>query len=490
MTGTISSAGIGSGLDVNAIVDKLVSIEHRPIDIIATQQKSVQTKLSSFGLLKNFMANLKDAAAQLADTSLWKSTTTTSSNAAIATATPTLGSRTPPALGSYHLKVANLAQAQTLVSKPVADTKAELGAGSLHIEIGTWNTGATAFTPKADTAAVDIDLADGASSLEAVRDRINAANAGVSATILRDANGARLVVKSSATGEENAVRITASGPAAGDPAPAGLAALAYDPPNAVAGADTLSLAQAGRNAHATINGVDISSASNVLDGAVEGLSISLQKASDDAVEIGVGADTATMKKALSAFVSAYNDIASYIAKETKYDAATKTAGTLQGDASTLQLQKMLRTALSDTSSASSALPRLLDVGIHLGADNTLVLDSTKADKALANPQEMAKAFASRDAASTSGNGFGVRFSDLAAKTLDFEGLLATRTQAMQATISRYQDRQDKMEDLVSQYQARMMKVYTALDTKMSALTAQSNYVTQQMKILANNSSSK
>src|SRR5262249_17531153 len=160
----------------------------------------------------------------------------------------------------------------------------------------------------------------------------------------------------------------------------------------------------------------------------------LQKASDDPVEIGVGADTASMKKALAAFVSAYNDIANYIAKETKYDAATKQAGSLQGDASTLQLQKMLRTALSDASGASGALPRLLDVGLHLGADNSLVLDSAKADKALANPQEMAKAFANRDSANAANDGFGVRFAELGRKTLDFEGLLATRTQAMQATI--------------------------------------------------------
>jgi flagellar hook-associated protein 2 len=102
---------------------------------------------------------------------------------------------------------------------------------------------------------------------------------------------------------------------------------------------------------------------------------------------------------------------------------------------------------------------------------------------------MAKAFANRDSANPANDGFGVRFAELGRRTLDFEGLFAARTQAMQATIGRYQDRQDKMEDLVTQYQARMMKVYTALDTKMSALTAQNNYVTQQMKMLAKNSGS-
>jgi flagellar hook-associated protein 2 len=489
MTGTISSPGLGSGLDVKSIVDKLVSIEHRPVDILAAQTKDVKTRLSSFGLLKSFMGNLKDAAAKLADPALWKATSATSTNPAVATATPVPGAATPPGVGSYHLKVANLAQAQTLVSAPSADPKADLGAGRLRIELGTWDAAGTGFTPKAGATAATIALTDAASSLEDVRDRINAADAGVDATLLRDASGTRLVVKSRATGEENAVRITASGLADGDAAPAGLAALAYDPPNAAPDAPSLTRAQAARNAHATINGVDVESATNTLEGAVEGLRIALLKPSDEAVDVSVSPDTGAMKKALTAFVGAYNDIAGYIAAQTKYDAATKTAAPLQGDATTLQLQKLLSGALAGTSTASGAFPRLLDVGIHLNGDGTVALDSSRADKALANPQELAKAFSSRDATDTAKAGFGVRFSTLADKALDFEGLLSTRTRALEDTVSRAQTRQDKMEDRVSQYQARMLQVYTALDTKMSTLKAQNDYVTQQMKALAKNSSS-
>jgi len=487
MTGSISSPGVGSGLDVKAIVDKLVSIEHRPVDVLAAQTKSVQTRLSSFGLLKSFMSNLRDAAAKLADASLWKTTLATSTNPAIATASPLPGSATPPTVGSYRLKVGNLAQAQTLVSAPSADPKAALGAGRLKIELGTWNDAGTDFQPKADALPATITLTDAASSLEDIRARINASNAGVDATLLRDASGTRLVVKSRATGQENAVRITASGPTDGDPTPAGLAALSYDPQHAAPGDPSLTRAQPARNAHATINGVDISSATNTLDGAVEGMRIALLKASDDAVDIGVAPDTGAMKKALNAFVGAYNDIAGYIATQTRYDATSKTAAALQGDATTLQLQKQLAGALSGTSAASSTFPRLLDVGIHLNADNTLSLDSSKADRALANPQELAKAFTAHDASDTSKDGFGVRFVALAGKTLDFEGLIATRTRALEGTIKRAKERQEKMEDAVSQYQARMLKVYTALDTKMSTLKAQNDYVTQQMKMLANNS---
>src|SRR5262249_44961920 len=128
----------------------------------------------------------------------------------------------------------------------------DLGAGRLRIELGAWNDDATVFTPKAGATAATITLTDSASSLEDVRDRINASDAGVDATLLRDASGTRLVVKSRATGEENAVRITALGATDVDPPPAGLAALAYDPPNTAPLAASLTRAQPARNAHATL----------------------------------------------------------------------------------------------------------------------------------------------------------------------------------------------------------------------------------------------
>jgi len=482
MTSSLSSPGVGSGLDVKGIVDKLVAIEHRPVDVLAAHQKSVQTKISSFGLVKNFMANLKDAASTLAGKSLWTATSATSSNASVATAASVPAGHA--AAGRYQLRVKNLAQAQTLVSAPTRDSKANLGAGVLHIELGTWPPADGAFEPKSGATPVTVVLPESPSSLEAVRDRINASAAGVNASILRDSNGARLIVKSLSTGEENGARITAEGPHPGEDPPESLAALTYDPPQA----GGMSRAQAARDASATLNGVPVSSPDNVLDGAIDGVTITLQKASDDPVDIAVSPDSAAMKKALTAFVGAYNDLAQYMAAQTKYDAASKTAAPLQGDPTMLQLQKLLRNALSTASGASAALPRLLDVGIHLDASNSLAIDGAKLDKALSNPQELAKAFANRDPDGATNDGFGVRFAAIATKLLAPDSPLSQHGRALDDSVARYRDLRAKMEDRVSQYQDRVLKSYTALDTKMAQLRGQSAYVSQQMSMLSKSGS--
>ena len=481
MSGTLSSPGIGSKLDVKSIVAELTAVESKPVQLLAAQQKTVQAKLSSFGLLKNYLGNLKDAAVRLSDPSLWKSTAATSSNAAVATVASSANS-TP---GSYHLQVDRLAQAQTLVSAPVADSKADLGAGTLRIELGTWSDDAGSFTAQSGTNPVSIALPDTPSSLDAIRERINAAKAGVTASVLRDATGARLVVKSSATGAENAVRITASGSQDGDPAPPGLAALAYDP---AAGSNGLSRAQPGQNASVTLNGVALSSPGNVLDGAVDGLTITLQQAGA-ATELKVVDDTAAMKKAIANFAAAYNDATSYIAGQTAYDAANRKGQPLQGDAVTMQLQRQLATALRDSTGASTRLPTLVAVGVHLDANNALVLDDRKVDAALADPSQAAQAFAHVDVDNPKNSGFGVRFADLARGMLGSDGALTRGSQALSDRIRSTQARQDQMTERVNQYQARLLKQYSALDQTVSAASGQASYVAQQMALLAKNSRS-
>src|SRR5205085_5917853 len=106
------------------------------------------------------------------------------------------------------VSVSKLAAAQTLVGNATyAATTAVIGQGSLHIELGAWSADQSSFTPKAGATAVDIPIAAGADTLQAVRDSINAANAGVTASILTDATGSRLVLHSTQTGAENGFRI-------------------------------------------------------------------------------------------------------------------------------------------------------------------------------------------------------------------------------------------------------------------------------------------
>lgn len=480
---SISSPGLGSGLDVNTIVNQLVALERRPIELLQTQASKLQTQLSSFGLLQSYLSNLQSAAARLSQPTFWAESAATSSDPSAVGATASGGS----AAGSYSVHVTQLAQAQSLASQAYADGTSLVGTGTLRIEIGTWTSGHGSFTPKDGTSPVEITIGPGEDSLESVRAKINAAGAGVTASIVKDASGARLVVRSNLTGEENAVRITATDDDGNDTDAGGLSALTFDPPS---GAGRMAQTQAAQDALVSINGLSVRSSSNVLDGVVEGLKLTLAKTTPSPVEVKVAPDTEAQKKAIEGFVTAYNDIAKYLAEQTKYDAATKKAGALQGDRSAVMLQNQLRNLLRETSGASAAFPRLTDIGLEVQSDGTLKVNSTKLNAALANPAELAKAFSGSDENNAGNDGFGVRFRKFAATVTGSDGAVTTRTQGLRDAIKRNSDQQERYEDRVALVQKRLLRQYTALDTSVSQLNGLATYVQQQMAALSKTNSGK
>src|SRR5512143_2099500 len=173
---TISSPGIGSGLDVNSIVTQLVAIERQPITQLQTQASALQTKLSAFGKVQSYLSTLRDAAAALTSPSTWSQTTGTSSDTSSVSVTTDASNRP----GNYSVQVTQLAQAQTNISKTYASADDLVGEGTLHIELGSWASGST-FTANPAATAVDISIGPPAKSLAQVRDMVNAANAGITA---------------------------------------------------------------------------------------------------------------------------------------------------------------------------------------------------------------------------------------------------------------------------------------------------------------------
>ena len=480
---TISSPGLGSGLDVNGIVSKLVALERRPIELLQSQASKLQTQLSSFGLLQSYLSNLQSAAARLAQSSFWKESSASSSDAASVSASASSSA----AAGSYAIQVTQLAQAHSLASKAYLDSTTSVGTGTLRIELGGWNDDQTVFTPKSGSTPVDVTIGPGEDSLESIRAKINAANAGVTATIVKDASGARLVVRSNLTGEQSSVRLTVTDDDGNSADANGLSALAYDPATAT-GQMTQTLA--GRDAIAIVNGLQVQSSSNVLDGVVEGLKLTLSKTTASTVEVKVAPDTEAQKKAIDSFVSAYNDIAKYLADQTKYDATTKKGGALQGDRSAVMLQNQLRSLLRETSGASATYPRLSNLGLEVQSDGTLKVNSTKLDAALADPSEVAKAFSAVDEANPSNEGFAVKFRKFTALATGSEGMVTTRTQGLRDAIKRNNDQQERYEDRVALIEKRLLRQYTALDSSIGQLNGLASYVQQQMAALAKASGSK
>ena len=471
--GNISSAGIGSGLDVASIVSKLMSIERAPLTALETQATSYNSRLSTMGKLQSQFGAMRDKANALVATTLWSSTTATASDSA-ALKISTASNAVP---GNYAVAVNRLAVGQTAISTPLADSSATLGTGTLTIALGSYGEGSPAagFTAKDGSSALTLSIGDGDSSLAGLRDKINSANAGVLASIVTDATGARLSIRSRETGAENAFRITATETSDDGNASTGLSALNFD---ASASSSPMLRSTSAANADLSINGIAISSASNTLNNVIDGLTMTLQKTSATPVDVTVKSDTAAVRGAITDFVAAFNSLASYLHTQTAYNADNKTGGALQGDQGALGMQSQLRGVLNEGSSATSLWGRLSDIGIALKTDGTLETTTTKLDNALENLGELRKLLAT-DGTSSAGSGFVRRFKRLADDTLAADGALDTRSSGLRTSLTRNGKSQETAQKRLDQTEARLRAQYSALDTTMAKLSTTSAYVKQQ-----------
>jgi len=395
--GIISSLGIGSGLNVNSIISQLMAVQNEPVTELTNRQNSDQATVSTYGLLKSALGQFQTALQGLTDTSQYQTVNATLADPTVATATATSSA----AAGTYYLNVSTLAQSQTLITAGQASTNTPIGSGStstITFNFGTisgtatngqYAAGAT-FTGAGASKTVTIDSTD--NSLSGIAQAINAANIGVTASIINDgsASGNRLSLTSTSTGAANSMQISVSGDAA-------LQSLLNEDP---AGTQNLTQTSAAQNASFTLNGLAITSASNSDSTTLPGVTLNLLKTTTAPTTLTVAQDTSGTITAINSFVSAYNAVQSFISKDTSYDATTKTAGPLQGQNDVnnilIQIQSILDTPVSG---ASSKLANLAQVGVTFNSDGSLSADNAKLQAALtSNPNALASMFASNGSA--------------------------------------------------------------------------------------------
>jgi flagellar hook-associated protein 2 len=482
---TITSLGIGSGLDINSIVSQLVALERRPLQQLQTDSSRLQTKVSAFGQMKSLFSSLQDASNRLNNASLWTQAAAASSDeSAVATVG---GSSAAP--GNYAISVSQLAANQTVASTAVLSAATDLvGEGTLSLQLGRWDNPPSVFTAQGGSAALDITITD-TDTLQSLRDKINGSGAGVTASLITDASGVRLALRSTATGAENGFRASVTDGDGTHNDASGLSRFAFDPEN---GAAQMEFKQAALNAVASVNGIEVNSSSNELNGVIEGLTLRLRKTTTvpgqippGAVDVAVTSDRESIKKAVEDFATAYNGLASYIANQTKYDPNSKVGGLLQGDSAVSSLVTRLRGVLNAPSGASASFPRLTDIGLELQRDGTLKANSGKLDSALTNLPELKKAFSNNDVLDPANLGFARRYAQLATQVLAVDGTLTTRTEGLQKLITKNKDSAERLEDRVTRFEARLVQQYTAMDANLARLNSLQSYVTQQLAAMSN-----
>lgn len=462
----ISSTGLGSGLDVSSIISQLSALEKQPLKSLQTKATTLQTQLSTVGIIQSQVSALSSAASKLGSVLSWKGTTATSSNTSAVSATAGTGA----AAASYSIEVSKLAKAQSLalptsVGSPALPAATDqLGYGTLSIKVGS-------------NAAVDINIADGEGTLTQIAAKINATSGlGVAASVISDGSGkVNLMLRATNTGSDGAFTVTATEGTGGTVSvPSNLSRLSYS-----AGNFAMAQNQAPQNAEATINGVAVSSSKNTLTNVVDGLNLTLSQVTTTTVDVTVAKDTASMTKSIQDFIGAYNALNQTLNDATAYDAATKTAGALQGDSVATGLQRALRSLVGATSSTGSTFSRLADIGISAKLGGDLEINNTRLTSAFSDVSNLQLLFTNFGGSDAS-NGFGLRIKDFANGLLAATGTVTNKTNAVKKAIDNNSTEQTKVNTRASNLETRLKAQYAALDTKMASLTALNSYVAQQV----------
>lgn len=440
---SITFGGLASGLDTNAIVTELMNIERRPIDRLENDRNFLKSRLSAFSEFEDKLKNLNSVFEDIDTAKEFRSYQATAANDNYFT----VEAASTADAGSYGIEVVNLAQVQKDVSSGYASsTDGVFTAGTIDIN-GT---------------TITVNAGD---SLGTIVDNINSANTGatptgVSAALINDgtANGYRIVL----TGQDASTTFTATVAGVSD----GTTALNF--------ANT----QNAQQATVKVDGITIVSDNNTLSGAIPGITLTLLQpnATGETTHLGVDVNTEEIKSKVDAFVTAYNDIITFISNQ--QDTSWGSDSGLQG--TKRRLQNMLTTSIGGT----GAFQHLVDIGIATNKDDgTISLDSTTFNDALTNDLEgVEKLFIGE----TGIEGIADTFkSYLNGITDSVNGIYASRKTSTESSIKHIETNIDTIERRLEMRERTMRAQFESLELLMSSMNSTSSYLSQQMTMLNN-----
>ncbi len=468
---TISSPGMGSNLDVNSIVSQLMTLEKQPLTAMAKKEANYQAQISSLGSLQGALSSIQTAATNLVPVtgvtpaqkfSVFRGSVADSSVASLSTTNSAVA-------GNYTLEITQLAKQHSLVTATGATSPftvdGKLASG------GTLTISLDSLGGSSPNKSTNISIADGASA-ETIRDAINGAAAGVSALVINGTAGKQLLLTSGSAGSDQFIKLS------------GIAGFSYDP-NATPDplTDNFTQTQAAQGSAFKLNGIAVTATGNTVSSAIDGVTLNLLKgpeapATSLSTMLTISKDTSSLTAGVNALVKSVNDFFSTASNLGRYDAVTKTAGTLNGDGTLLAAQAGIRKAMDTvpTELASATLKTLADIGISVQKDGKLAVDSTQLAKAISdNFTGVTNLVAA----------YGNTFKTTADNMVNANGMIAARSDGLNALIKGLEKQSDALSQRLTSIEARYRREFTNLDTVMSGMTKTSSFLTQQLAILSN-----
>lgn len=457
----ISAAGLGSGIDINSLVQQLVSSEGQPqFNAINNQISAAQTRLSALGSLNSALSSFQTAVQRLKNASAFQPNTATSSDETIARVTAGAGSVS----GSHTLEVQALAKAQNSISTAeFADFTDVVGTGTLTFTKGSGSS-----------FSVTIDSTN--NTLDTVRDAINNAtdNNGLVASIISvDSTTTpgttikKLVLTAKEAGTANAFTVTGTDGDGNGTDNAGLSRLF---------STNLNNQTTASNAVIKIDGQTATRSTNSINDVLPGITFDLQSAEiGKEININVNVDTKSVTTTLNGFITAYNNLRNTTNSLGRFAAAgSNSNGPLLGDSTLRLITGQLRQDTSGTvSSAPENFNTLASVGINIDRSGVISLDSTQLQTALNNnPNALSNVFASTDGVAT-------RLDARLTEYLQSGGSLDSQQKTLNTRITRLNDQTAAVQRRLDSLQASLTRQFTALDVAVAQFNTTGSFLTQQ-----------
>lgn len=450
-SGTISSSGIGSGLNVSQIVTALMDVEKGPLNSINKSISKDNAQISAYGSISSQISSFQSSIAGLITPSTTKATTANSSSTGVLSV-----SNDGTALaGEYKITNVTLASPQVLTSD--ISTTAYTSINSSIGSTGSITISGTTITPTNYTVAGLVEA-------------INNANiSGVSATVAN-------LGTSAAPDYQIRIVNTSNTPATVDLSVGNdFSGLAFTSTDAVAGS-------------LTINGTTVARSSNTISDLIPGLTINLVGTGSSTIT--VAQDNSALSSKISAFVTAFNALDKSLKDISSYDATAKKGAALYGDSAINSLRREIRSIITGTLgvNATTSYNRLSQVGVSFKTDGTLSLDSTALNTAIsANFNKVAKLFSGTGVSTDSLglHGFAYQLNTVLTTATGIDGSITNRKSSLQSDVRRLQARAEQEQLRLADLQQMYQKQYTALDRTVSSLNSMASYLTNQFDAMSN-----
>jgi len=463
----VNTLGAGSGIDITSLVNQLVTAQFAARNAaLDRQDRALSAQISAIGQLKSNVTSFADALKTLA-TGGTVSSQPNSSNTAVVAVSALSGAKLSGL--SNTIEVRQLAKGQTATTVPLPSRTDPIGQGTLTLTFGTAsvaNDQLTSFTA-GSAAPIDITINATNSSLDGIAAAINAKNAGVTATVLTDADGARLSIKSK-TGANQAFTLVATE----DPAAPGLSAL-----DIKVGASGTTIGSAAQDAIVAVDGVALKRSTNSVSDLIDGVKLDLVSAAPGTV-VNLSSSTPidNIRSSVNDLVSALNNLQATVKAQT-----SATGGALFNDPATRNLQQSLRqltlTKLA-TPTIAGAPSTLADIGVSTNRDGSLTLNADRLTKALTDYPDAVEALF-QNGTGASGGGIAAAFKAIADQVTD-------TTYGLGASEARYSKQQNAIADARERAQSdaavattRLTKQFSGSDARIAAYKATQAFLTQQ-----------